>query len=101
MRLFVLVNQEHFEKFCELHNISHSDVSLQIFLKEIGTPCLRFQPLDLSEKSNYMAFKEVPTGSCIRLRLQEEYVATIHKKLFQASYEKSDKSQRGNSCSIV
>ena len=101
MKAFVLVYTEHYEKFCELHTIPQTDTSFQQFLTVIGTPSLSFQLPEKQAESNYVFYKEVPPGSCIRLRLPEEYVATIHEKLFQTSHKKEDKSRRGSSCVIV
>lgn len=101
MKLFALVYQEHYAKYCERHTLSQTDSSFQDFLKEIGTPSLSFQPRKDAELLKDVSYNEVPPGSCIRLRLQGDYVGTVHKKLFEVSYEKADKSERGNSCSIV
>ena len=101
MKIFVLVFQEHYLKFCELHKVSQTELSFQQFLSEIGTPSLFFQCPTTTFDSNYVSYKEVPPGSCIRLRLPEEYIATIHAKLFQTSCEPQDKSRRGSSCVIV
>jgi hypothetical protein len=95
MKLWVLVQEEHYAKYCEHHTLSHSEESFRTFLKDIGTRSLSFQP---RTESNY---KEAPQGSCVRLRLEGDYVGIVHKKLFQALCEKGDKSQRGTSCSIV
>lgn len=101
MKAYVLVYQEHYAKFCELHTVLQTESSFQAFLKEIGTTSLSFQMKEKQLESNYVSYKEVPPGSCIRLRLPEEYVATIHAKLFETSRENQDKSRRGSSCSIV
>jgi hypothetical protein len=95
MKLWVLVQEEHYAKYCEHHTLSQSEESFRTFLKDIGTRSLSFQP---RTESNY---KEAPQGSCVRLRLEGDYVGIVHKKLFQALCEKGDKSQRGTSCSIV
>ena len=95
MKVWALVHQDHYAKYCERHTLSQTDSSLQQFLSDIGTPSLSFQPL------NDASFKEVPVGSCIRLRLQGDYSESVHKKLFQALCENGDKSQRATSCSIV
>jgi hypothetical protein len=101
MKLWVLVQEDHYRKYCERHALSQSEESFRIFLKDIGTPSLSFQPRTEAPESNYLSYKEAPQGSCVRLRLQGDYVGIVHKKLFQALCEKSDKSQRGTSCSIV
>jgi hypothetical protein len=98
MKLWVLVQEDHYAKYCERHTLSQSEESFRTFLKDIGTPSLSFQPRTETPESNY---KEAPQGSCVRLRLQGDYVGIVHKKLFQALCEKGDKSQRGTSCSIV
>jgi hypothetical protein len=95
MKLWVLVQEEHYAKYCEHHTLYQSEESFRTFLKDIGTRSLSFQP---RTESNY---KEAPQGSCVRLRLEGDYVGIVHKKLFQALCEKGDKSQRGTSCSIV
>jgi len=95
MKLWVLVQEEHYAKYCEHHSLSQSEESFRSFLKDIGTRSLSFQP---RTESNY---KEVPQGSCVRLRLEGDYVGIFHKKLFQDLCEKGDKSQRRTSCSIV
>jgi len=101
MKLWVVVYEEHYAKFCDLRALSQSEESFRTFLKDIGTPSLSFQPHTEASESNYVSYKEAPQGSCVRLRLQGDYVGIVHKKLFQALCEKSDKSQRGTSCSIV
>jgi hypothetical protein len=101
MKAFVLVYNEHYGKFCEVHSLSDTQESFQRFLKEIGTPSVQFQSVITMEESNYMGYKEVPEGTCLRLRQPHEYVAVVHEKLFQTSREKEDKSRRGSSCVIV
>lgn len=101
MKLFALVYKEHYEKFCELRTLDDSDTTLQLFLKEIGTPSLCADKPNRSVESNYVLYKSIPDGSCIRLRLPYEYVAVIHAKLFQVSREPLDKSRRGSSCVLI
>lgn len=101
MKAFVLVYQEHYEKFCELGNTSQTNESFQAFLRDIGTSSLLFRMQENQLESNYVSYREVPPGSCIRLRLPEDYVAMIHAKVFQTSHEPQDKSRRGSSCVIV
>lgn len=101
MKLFVLVHQEHYEKYCEKEGLKDSAKTFQAYLKDIGTPSITFQSKSEQIESNYLSYKEVPDGSCIRFRLHAEYVAIIHQKLFQESHERPDKSRRGSSCCIV
>lgn len=101
MKLFVLIYQEHYERYRELNSLGDSEQSFQRFLKEIGTPALSFSQSGMKEQSNYMSFLEVPAGSCVRLRKPEEYVAVLHECLFRGRHEKQDKSRRSSSCSIV
>ncbi len=101
MKIWVLVYKEHYEKYCELHELVLSNAAFQAFLKEIGTPSLCFHNPKQIEESNYLSYEEVPEGSCITLRIPQAYVAVVHEKLFPVSHEKPDKSRRSSSCSIV
>lgn len=101
MKLFVLVYKEHYEKYRELHNLKESTQSLQLFLKEIGTPLLSVGLPRVPPESNYVYYQEVPDGSCIRVLQPYEYVAVIHAKLFVTSRENQDKSRRGSSCVVI
>ncbi len=101
MKVWALVYKEHYERYCELHQLQVGDAALQAFLKEIGAPSLCFHTPRGVEESNYVSYQEVPGGSCITLRIPHTYVAVVHEKLFPASQEKPDKSRRSSSCSIV
>ena len=101
MKLWVLVDQEHYAKYCELHAFSQTDTSFQKYLREIGTPSIQFESSRDSGFVKGVFRKEVPQGSCIRLWQTHEYIAVVHEKLFQVPHEKEDKSRRSNSCSIV
>jgi hypothetical protein len=101
MKLWVLVYEEHYQRYKEYYGLEESIQSFQRFLKEIGTPSLQFNQPAMKEQSNYLKYLEVPEASCIRLRKPEEYVAVLHESLFQGRHEKQDKSRRSSSCSIV
>ena len=101
MKLWVVVYEEHYAKFCDLRALSQSEESFRSFLKDIGTPSLSFQPRTEAPESNYVSYKEAPQGSCVRLRVPDDYVTTIHETLFQTSHEKEDKSRRTSSCVLV
>jgi len=98
---WVVIYKEHYERFLKGTGLTDSDESFKQFLSEIGTPSLVFQKPTGTEESNYVSYKQVPQGSCVRLRTSHGYVAVLHQKLFPASHEKQDKSRRLSSCSIV
>ena len=96
MELWALVYQEHYEKYLT-KNILQDDLdSLQQYMKDIGTPAISFQRPGKRE-SNYVAYKQVPQGSCIRLRRSEDYVSVIHNVL----YPELQQERRSSSCIIV
>ena len=101
MKLWVLVYEEHYIKFCFQNNLTENDELFQRFLKEIGTPAIMFQEPNQKQESNYMVYKEVPSGSCIRFHTPEIYARVIRQNLYIDSNEKQDKSRRTSSCSIV
>ena len=101
MKLWVLVYEEHYEKFLALHQQEKTNESFQQYLKEIGTPCFFFQKPTEVLQSNYIHYKEVPQGTCIRRRRSEEYVAIVHKVLYPELRQREDKSRRSSSCAIL
>jgi hypothetical protein len=101
MKLYVLVYEEHYTKYLDLHTLLEGTASLQSFLRDIGTASIAFQRPLHNLDSNYVSFKEVPMGSCVRLWQPHQYVDIIHEKLFVDSHEKEDKSRRRSSCVIV
>lgn len=101
MTLWVLVYMEHYQQYREKYSVPETEVSLQQFLKEIGTPLLVSSKPTLVEESSYMSYIEVPKGTCIRLRGANQYALLVRERLFQEAHEKQDKSRRSSSCSIV
>lgn len=98
---YVLYHDEHYKMYLEKQGARDTVESFRCFLKEIGTTSLSFQnPIKTDERMSFL-YKQVPEGSCIRLRTSHGYTAVLHQKLFPASHEKQDKSQRSTSCSIV
>lgn len=94
MKIWALLNEEHFSKYLETKNLERSDESLQIFLNDMGTFSFFFvKPTG----SNY---KELPLGSCIRLRTLDDYVQRV-SVLFPEYTQIKDKSTRSSSCTIV
>lgn len=101
MKLWVLVYDEHYEKFLSLQHLEKNGESFQVYLKEIGTPSLAFQKPTGVLQTNYIEYKEVPIGSCVRLRTSEKYVAVVHKVLYPELRQREDKSRRSTSCVVV
>jgi len=101
MKLWALVYEEHYIKYCLMHHQAENDEIFQAFLKEIGTPSLTVGKPKEPLESNYMLFKEAPIGSCIRLHTPQEYATVIRRELYPESDEKPDKSRRTSSCSIM
>lgn len=99
MKTWVLVYNEHFSKFLEANHLETSDESFQAYCKQIGTISIQFQEPKQPEMG-YIQYKLVPSGSCIRLRTEDEYRITIRDQLFPKP-EPQDKSRRTNSCTIV
>ena len=91
MKLWALVNPRQFQAYLEHSNLSNSPQTLQIYLSTVGTSSIRFQ-----NPSDDDLYREVPPGSCIQLRTEDQYK-------FHASHlkPKEDKSRRTSSCTIV
>lgn len=98
---WVLLYEEHYEKYCEKNLLNEDLDSLQRFLKEIGTPSLHFREPKERKVATLVAYRQVPYSSCIRLRTPEHYVAVVHKTLYPELREKQDKSERSNSCTLM
>jgi hypothetical protein len=92
MKLWVLVNTKHFQAYLEQGHLVNSPDTFQQYLREIGTSFLTFQTPS-KESTDYI---EVPSGSCIRLRTEDEYKLHAHDLR-----TKEDKSERTTSCTIV
>ena len=101
MKVWALVYDEHYLKYCITTHQEESQEIFQSFLKDIGTPCIAFQKPSQQPESNYVSYKEVPNGSCIRLYTVKEYAAVIRRKLYPESDERQDKSRRSSSCSLM
>jgi hypothetical protein len=91
MKLWALVYEEHVSKYLDTKHLERSPLSIQSFLREIGTPSLQFG------KASDPSFQEVPPGSCIRFRTPDEYRLIVQDQL----YPRPDKSRRTSSCAIV
>lgn len=101
MKLWALVYDEHYLKYCLTSHQEESQSSLQAFLKHIGTPSIVFQEPTQQPESNYVSYKEVPQSSCVRLYTPKAYALVIRRKLYPESEEKADKSRRSSSCVIL
>jgi hypothetical protein len=101
MKLWAVVYDEHYLKYCILNHVEESQEIFQQFLKEIGTPMICFDVPTVPFESNYIFYKEVPSGSCVTLHTPKAYAAVIRRKLYKDSDEKPDKSRRSSSCSII
>lgn len=99
MKTWVLVYIEHFSKYLETKHLEKSTEAFQAFWKEIGTVSLTFQEPQQPD-TGYIEYQPVPSGSCIRLRTEDEYRKKIKDSLFP-TVEPQDKSRRSSSCCIV
>ena len=101
MKLWALIYEEHYIKYCLISHQTENNEVFQGFLKTIGTPSLAFEKPKEPLESNYMLYKEVPDGTCVRLRTTQEYATVIRQKLYPESNEKPDKSRRSSSCTLM
>jgi hypothetical protein len=92
MKLWVRVNTKHFQAYLQQAQLANSPETFQRFLREVGTPFLTCEAPS-NESTDLL---DVPNGSCIRLRTEDQYNA--HVQSFQT---KQDKSERTTSCTIV
>lgn len=101
MKTWVVVYQEHYLKYLESNVLNDSQTSFQSFCKDIGTVSLWFEkPQQQYLDMPYIRIKEVPAGTCIRLRTSDEYRLVVQEKLFPRR-NSQDKSRRSSSCSII
>lgn len=98
---WVLVYDEHYQKYCEKICKPNDLDTFQLFIKEIGTPSLLYQTPKERKVASSVAYRQVPYSSCIRLHTPEQYEAVVHKTLYPELREKQDKSTRSSSCTIV
>lgn len=92
MNLWALVDTKHFQAYMEQSQLANSPETFQRFLREVGTHCITFQ----TPSKEFTDYIEVPKGSCIRLRTEDEYKLHTHELR-----TKEDKSERTSSCTIV
>ena len=101
METWVLVYDEHYRKYCDKRCCPHDLDSFQWFLRDIGTPSLSFQKPHQHIVQTAVSYRQVPLGTCIRLRGPEDYTSVVHKNLYPELREKQDKSRRSSSCTIM
>ena len=61
MQLFAFVRVSQYQEFLTKESLQDTCASFQRFLREVGTPSIRF---NIDESADY---KKVPSGSCVRL----------------------------------
>lgn len=66
MQLFAFVRVSQYQDFLTKESLQDTCESFQRFLREVGTISIRF---NIDESADY---KKVPSGSCIRLRLEDK-----------------------------
>jgi hypothetical protein len=98
---WVLVYDEHYQRFCERNCRPDELDTFKLFVKEIGTPSLLFQEPKERTIATSVVYRQVPSSSCIRLRTPDSYSAVVHKTLSPELREKQDKSERSNSCTLM